>query len=512
MNALKNSFKLIMGGNTNISAMINAIIRATLEFRKNENDDKLTFRQIHIFHTEQSLQSLIGETKPWQSALNHYGISSTSFVHHVTKLEDSNVERFRDMLEQLRTIIDSRNNDCYYVDLTGGISSLQAILAVFSYVLDIEHIYTLETQFSSDGEARNRQRGLFYDQLEDEIETGEIKINYRKFPPIRDFDEFGKLNYTEILRYRNSISALTEKLVESLAGLKFPLEEIDINHLQASFLSGVNSRLMGETTGNIYDSHNSIYSFSSGIEEITNIIIRVLIHGKSADKTLGDKMKEIRDFFETTPQYFVNEKILGHFTYLMKEIRNEASHPNKKTEKKDIVPIQSYLTSHLAFTFLQFTIKTLAAFVVLDKRGNLLEYKILRPPHDTEGKIFYFGLDGDGTGKYLELAFGDSAQDESEVFKRSRAISKAIEKMSKLIWSETKDSNSVIFAEGDNILFKSQYNESLLSKLQKEYRSTTDVLTSSIGFGETLREVSRAMKLAKAQQGDSIVGIALKEI
>lgn len=47
------------------------------------------------------------------------------------------------MVEQLRTIVSPLENAYYYVELTGGISSLQAILAVFSYVLDIEHIYTL---------------------------------------------------------------------------------------------------------------------------------------------------------------------------------------------------------------------------------------------------------------------------------------------------------------------------------------------------------------------------------
>jgi len=219
MNTVKNSFKLIMAGNTNIPAMINAIIRATLELRCNIANENLNFRQVHIFHTEQSIQSLMVESKPWKQALNHYGISATSLIHHVTKLEDSNVDRFKDMVEQLRTIVSPLENAYYYVDLTGGISSLQAILAVFSYVLDIEHIYTLETRFSDDKDLRSRQRSLFYNELEKELENGSIEINYRKFPPIRDFDDFGKLNYTEVLRHRNNIAKLTESLTDSLAAL-----------------------------------------------------------------------------------------------------------------------------------------------------------------------------------------------------------------------------------------------------------------------------------------------------
>ncbi|NEP83952.1 MAG: hypothetical protein F6K39_41020, partial [Okeania sp. SIO3B3] len=71
-------------------------------------------------------------------------------VHHVTKIEDSNVDTFRDLVEQLRTIVNPLDNPQNYIDLTGGISSLKSILAVFAYVLDIENIYSLEIDFSKD--------------------------------------------------------------------------------------------------------------------------------------------------------------------------------------------------------------------------------------------------------------------------------------------------------------------------------------------------------------------------
>lgn len=110
----------------------------------------------------------------------------------------------------------------------------------------------------------------------------------------------------------------------------------------------------------------------------------------------------------------------------------------------------------------------------------------------------------------MELAFGDLNEDESEVLKRSQAVSQAIKMIRKLVCSETKDSKSIIFTEGDNVLFKAQYNHSLLSQIQKVYRELTG-LSSSIGFGKTLREATVAMRLAKAQKGDSIVGVALRE-
>ncbi|GGA04064.1 hypothetical protein CYANOKiyG1_16310 [Okeania sp. KiyG1] len=98
MNIYQKSFKLILAENTNIPAMINAIIGATLQGRNDTKNSDLTFRQVHIFHSEQSLQALTTSVA-WQEALSNYKISSTSLVHHVTKIEDSNVDRFRVLVE-----------------------------------------------------------------------------------------------------------------------------------------------------------------------------------------------------------------------------------------------------------------------------------------------------------------------------------------------------------------------------------------------------------------------------
>ncbi|NEQ72927.1 MAG: hypothetical protein F6K23_07490 [Okeania sp. SIO2C9] len=53
--------------------------------------------------------------------------------------------------------------------MTGGISSLKSILAVFAYVLDIENIYSLEIDFSKYTVIRNIRKkpaSLFSHDLE----------------------------------------------------------------------------------------------------------------------------------------------------------------------------------------------------------------------------------------------------------------------------------------------------------------------------------------------------------
>lgn len=488
-------FKLILAGNTNIPAMINAIIRATLQARNDTKNSDLTFRQVHIFHSEQSLQALTTSVG-WQKALSNYKISSTSLVHHVTKIEDSNVDRFRDFVEQLRTIVNPLDNPQNYIDLTGGISSLKSILAVFAYVLDIENIYSLEIDFSKDTVTRKKQASLFYYDLE---QAG-VSIKYRKFPPIREFDAFGKLNYTEVLRHRSNINDLVNCLTNLLPS------GLDIEHLRESLLSGVNSRLIGEVTEETYSYRHSIFSSSAGVEEIANIILTIIKSADLENKTLGKKLDEVRNIFSQNPKYFINTETLEYITRLITSVRNDIAHPSSENSySKDIVAIQSRLSSQLAFAFLQFTTKTLSSF--LDKNGQLVNVKIIETPTDKNQTIFYFGFDGDSTGDYLEMAFEQSS--EEEVRQRSQIVHEVIGELKKLIYKVTKDNKSVLFAEGDNILFKGPYRASLLNDLQRIYKERTG-LTGSIGYGKNLPEVALAMRLAKAKGGGKIMGIALK--
>ncbi len=484
-------FKLILPGSKNVPTMINAIIRATIQAQEDSKKEDLTFRQVHIFHTEESLHALSTSTS-WQEALNYYKISSTTLVHHVTKIEDSNSDRFEDLAEQLRTIVNPLDNAQYYIDVTSGISALKSILAVFAYVLDIKNVYSLEISFTD-----NKQRNLFYHQLK----KCNLKIEYRKFPPIREFDFFGKFNYVEILRYHSII----DELIKSLKPLS--PNDFDFEHLRESLLSGVHSRLIGEATEESYSYRHSIFASCAGIEEVANIVLTLISNQNKSweNLTLGPKLDQIHQFFSRHPKYFINAETLGFLTKLITSVRNEMAHPSKKNNySKEILDIQSRLSSQLAFAFLQFTTKAINAF--RNRNGEIIKVKELDTPHEEDKTIFYFGFDGDSTGDYLDIGFKQSS--EEIVRQRSQNIYKTIEELRKLIYKETKDHSSVIFAEGDNILFKARYQVSLLNKLQKIYKDKTG-LTATIGYAKTLREVSLAMRLSKAKGGDSIMGIAL---
>ncbi|GGA04070.1 hypothetical protein CYANOKiyG1_16320 [Okeania sp. KiyG1] len=70
----------------------------------------------------------------------------------------------------------------------------------------------MEIDFSKYTVIRKKQASLFYHYLE----KAGVSIKYRKFPPIREFDNFGKLNYTEVLRHRLNINDLVNCLTNLL--------------------------------------------------------------------------------------------------------------------------------------------------------------------------------------------------------------------------------------------------------------------------------------------------------
>ncbi|RQH57494.1 hypothetical protein D5R40_00510 [Okeania hirsuta] len=272
---------------------------------------------------------------------------------------------------------------------------------------------------------RKKQASLFYHDLE----KAGVSIKYRKFPPIREFDNFGKLNYTEVLRHRSNINYLVNCLTNLLPS------GFDIEHLRESLFSGVNSRLIGEVTEETYSYRHSIFSFSAGVEEVANIILTIIKSADLENKTLGKKLDEVRNIFSQNPKYFVNTEILEHITRLITSVRNDIAHPSSENSySKDIIAIQSRLSSQLAFAFLQFITKTLSSF--LDKKFQLVNVQILETPTDKNQTIFYFGFDGDFRGDYLEMAFEKSNED--EVRERSHIVHEVIGELKKLIYKATK--------------------------------------------------------------------------
>ena len=488
MNQNNLSYKLITAGNKNIAATVNSIIAATLKLREDMDNDSVTFQPVHIFHTAESIKTMMENEEPWANALEKYQIPVTGIVHHVTKIEDFNIERFRDLVEQLKTIVNPLSNTSYYVDLTNGFSSLKAMLAVFAYVLDIENIYTLEFKFNSREDTK-----LFFNELSEK----NIPYVYRRFPPIVEFDLLGKMNLTEILRYRKLFDSLTKKISARLS------DDFDIKLLQTSLVAGLSALLIGDITRDSSTYRQSVFSSSAGIEETTNILLKEILEKDVEEKTLGPKLNELTDGLKKSGKHFINEEILNSMTHLMKTIRNNVIHSRSITED---IEIQARLSSQLAIAFLQYADKALQAFST--PGGTLLKVNLINQAEISKNCVMYFGFDGDSTGDYIADSFLNGIDGETEVKQKSKKIREAVRDISNFIRKHTQDNSAVIFAEGDDILFKAPYDSDLVSKIQKTYEEKTG-LKSSIGFGQTLKEATIALRLSKSRNENSVLGIKI---
>ena len=399
------------------------------------------------------------------------------------------------MVNRLKTIVNPLHNTSYYVDLTNGVSAVKAVLSVFAYVLDIQNVFSMEVQFSEELENRRRQVKLFYDDL---IAEPDIEITYTRFPSINEFDAFGKLNYTEVLRYRRLYGELSHTASSKNSA-------IDREYLESLLLDGANSRLIGDLTRDPSHYRHSVFSFAAAVEELAKAWLASFGADDHKDKTLGQKLASIRESLRTSALYFIDETTLEHLTILLNAVRNDVVHSKSTASRTvELAQLQADLIRQLTQAFGAFVVAALTSFV--DKNGQLPHLKRLQP-HDIETEaIYFFGLDGDHTGDFLDEAFQDSIDSAAEVIRRSKIISETIHEISHIITEHSSDDSAVLFAEGDNLLFKMKYDHDLLQEIQSIYLEKSG-LHCSIGFGRTLHEASMALKLAKAEES-GIVGVS----
>ncbi|MEM7512730.1 MAG: hypothetical protein AAF388_17485, partial [Bacteroidota bacterium] len=269
-------------------------------------------------------------------------------------------------------------------------------------------------------------------------------------------DDFGKLNLTKITRYRK----LFEETKNNLLELGIPTHNAE--HIKESLLTGVNSLLSGEVFENKYDFRNTIFSYSAAVEEMSNLLLKTFRNDeKYIEKTLGQKLGEIRDFAEVNPNYFINIKVLEDITKLINSLRNNIVHPTPGDKNKtEILRAQSNITHQIAIAFIRFAANAINSFK--DQEGNLLRINEITSPN--ADKEYIFGFDGDNTGDFLDDSF--KLNDEKILIEKSNRIKKAISKIKSLIRKNSESPNPILFAEGDNILFRSKYNHSLLKKFR----------------------------------------------
>lgn len=440
---------------------------------------------IFVLHTQESFQELFKDNNDWIKLLNNYNINMNTFINRV--LKDNEVISF---LEYIKEIIKNTNLDTLIIDLSNGTSDKKTLLSIITYVLDLSNVYCINTAILFKKE-KNTQ--VFY---KDDI----ISKYYIKLSTNKEIDRLAYLNLTEVTRYKESISKLSKvykQIKDDKSGGKF----FEDNLLNAILLKIEND--------NKEVSDNSIYRIASTAiaASLEDMIDKFLINMGIEEfdyKTLGNKIYMLQDEIKGKATKTFDYLFLEKFNDFILYLRNSTTHKGRDISISE--KFKAELSVQMSLVFLDYYSTIVFDELQQSKVNKKKDVEIEEIILDNE-EIIYYGLDGDNTGQALEALF-KSNQSEKKLRDFSNKIKNAKDGIVNYIKS-TKDGN-VIFAEGDDILFKGKFKKDELIRIKNLYKEKTDGLTCSIAYGNTFKELLFSMKLAKMEK-DSIRGIKINE-
>jgi minimal CRISPR polymerase domain len=486
---------LIVLGNTNQYTFANSIVAAET---KSATLFNTPLKDIFVIHSTASYDALTKE-KAWRDHLEKNGISIDKLIHKIVDLDSTNetVEKFVDYIEFIVNGALSKNPDVI-VDLTNSTSLYKNLLSIVAYVLDLEHQYVIDIDMVRD--LIKEKTFLF---------PNDLQTSYVPLPRATQLDSIAYLSLVELVRYKKIIQSKTEKYaqIDTVAS--------DKKFFEGNLTHSIQLKLQGDRKKD-----NAIYrivasSIAASVEDLITLLINKfsLTTNSTSEShmTFGHKIRRIESALAGEIPNDFDFEFFKKFNDFMLYLRNSSTH--KSTTLADIERFKADLSVKMSFPFIEFYADIIYP---LFNSGNYTEppkkMKKLSGSDITPEATYYFGLDGDNTGLMLEELFM-SACDDTTFQNTSKTIIGAIEDIKTHI---CKKEGKIIFAAGDNILFKAEIDEPTLRMLQQIYHSKTasltyslgSGLTCSIGYGKSLREVYLALKLAKLEPGkNSIVGI-----
>ncbi len=482
---------LLVLGNPNQFTFANSIVAA------NSKAIELfggPLKDIFVIHSSASY-SMLTERTEWMSYLGNNNISIEKLTHRIIDLDATteSVEKFVHYIEFIVNGVLSRNPDLI-VDLTNSTSLYKNLLSTAAYILDLGHQYLIDIVKVSE---LTKERGF--------LPLDILQVTYVSVPDTTQLDNIAYLSLAEMVRYKRIIQKHTEKYVQIEAVVS------DKNFFESNLAHSVQFKLQGDQKQD-----NAIYriaasSISASVENLITILIDKFIlttnSSRETRRTFGQKLGLIQSRIEgKTPSDFDFE-FFRKFNDFMLYLRNSSTH--KTTILADMERFKADLSVKMSFPFIEFY--TDIIYPILDSGNYTDPPKKIKKLLASDVKFkdaLYFGLDGDNTGVMLEKLFLSSS-DEVTFKKMSDSVANTINELSKYI-SANLARSTIIFAAGDDILFKAEFDEPTLYVLQQMYQKKTSGLTCSIGYGKSFREVYLALKLAKLEPGkNSIVGVEL---
>lgn len=483
--------RLLILGNTNVYAFCNSILAAnekSKELFEGENID-----EIYVIHSRESFDELFiknNNEERWLNQIKKYGIKEDFFIHKIILNNDTSMQGF---FKYIKDIFESSQLDKLIIDLTNGISEFKITLAIAAYIVGKTKTFYMDTS-RWNKEMRNKN---FID-----IEI--LKECYKEIILGSRIDEIAYMNLTEVIRY--------EDRIEKLAGIYLNFKNSQGKEVNNSsfftnnLLNAIKLKIEGDKKdiNEKEEFYNSIYRISSTAmaSSLEDIIDRFLINYKINDLeeplTLGNKIHFLEKVIYEKGSKEFDYIFFKKFNEFMLYLRNSTTH--KALNISDNEKFKASLSLHMLFVFVEYYSKIIYTELKnIDK--NIMSKKekeevILEKIELKDSKERFYGLDGDNTGSALERLF-DRNSNEKEIKKFSKNIAEA----RKAIVSYIKtNGGNIIFAEGDDILFKGKFEIENLQEMLRLYNEKSDGMTCSIGYGDTLKETLFSMKISKIEK------------
>lgn len=479
---------LIILGNTNPFTFANSIVAAN---SKSIELFKESLKHIFVIHSNESSDKLKKEAD-WIQHIESNGISREALNERIIEVasEEESIKRF---VEHLTIIVRGLAKSSHLiVDLTNSTTFYKNLLSIAAYVLDLRDQYLIDTVKLS---RATSSKGFLPVEI--------LLPCYVQAPDSTHLDKVAHLNLTEIKRYKREIEEHTKRYVA------IDQQATDKRFFEDNLAHSIRLKLEGDQNPN-----NAVYriaasAIAASIEDLIKLLAEKFVPAFSSlkrhERTFGTLLKLIhQEVKKATPANF-DFDFFDRFKEFMLYLRNSTTHKPKVLT--GVERFKADLAIKMSFPFIEFYTEVIYPILAGGKyTSSPKPIKVLSSSDLNANEVFYFGLDGDDTGTELENCFLSSS-DETKFRMLSESVTKAVTEIGQLIRSRHPE-NAIIFAAGDDLLFKGRFDGQTLHAMQKMYQSLTSGLTCSIGFGKTIREVYLALKLAKIEPDkNSIVGI-----
>lgn len=479
---------LLIVGNTNPYTFVNAILAAQLEAQAN---DGVGLTDIFVLHSKESAATL-GANTDWQTALGSFpelAVSPEVFTSVTVDLSTGHAKPLSIVARHVERFLRSlKHHDEVYVDLTNGTSHYKSVLSNVAFVIGARRPYFVNIALVDAQYQRN------YWPPE------QLRKAYVPLPDPSLLDSLAPAWLTEIRRF----NVKSERAAETFNRLSGDPDGRQHIGFRDDIRNAIDAWFKGEADDDSAALDGAVRYIGMAFESMIRTTYSSLFHERSArHKTTHDMLAQIRDHLAgLTTEY--DPELLEDASQLLKRLRNASSHERHASE---FARVRARLATELLLAVTEL-------FGILHQRGLLSPNarKALgtnTTPCGIEGRpgdTYFFGFDGDDTGRELERLFQGNF--DPSVFTRfSQSIDNAMKAVAKQL-KKPPIHGELLFNSGDDLLFMGRYDANAINALRTLYNKRSGGQTCSVGFGRTPKEAYIALKMAKANPGkDTVMGV-----